>query len=79
MKTHNARSRAALAMLPLLLLCASCATRSLDSTTVPIPTQQEMPALPPALAKPPPQESYLEKAAARIKSWQQRLTSSATR
>ncbi len=79
MKTQNARPRAALAMLPLLLLCASCATRSPGSTTAPIPTRQEMPALPPALATPPPPESFSERAQAHIRSWQQRLTDSATR
>ena len=47
--------------------------------SAPIPTQQETPALPPALAKPPPPASFSEKAAARIKSWHQRLTSSETR
>lgn len=79
MKTPNARRCALLALLLPLLLCAACAARLPASTLAPIPTQQEMPALPPALAKPPPQESYSERAAARIKSWQQRLTGSATR
>jgi len=79
MKTPNARPRAALVMLLLPVLCAACAPRLPASTAAPIPTQQEMPAVPPALAKPVPPESYSARAAARIKSWQQRLTSSATK
>ena len=79
MKTPNARLRAACVLLLPLMLCAACAMKSPASTAAPIPTRQEMPALPPALAKPPPPESYTEKALARIKSWQERLTSSATR
>lgn len=79
MKTPNARPRAAFVMLLPLLLCASCGTRLPGSTAAPIPTQQEMPALSPALAKPAPPESYSEKALARIKSWRQRLTDSETR
>ena len=79
MKTPNARLRAACVLLLPLMLCAGCAMKSPASTAAPIPTRQEMPALPPALAQPPPPESYTEKALARIKSWQERLTSSATR
>lgn len=79
MKTPNARPRAALVMLLPLLLCAACAPRLPASTAAPIPTQQEMPAVPPALAKPVPPESFSERALARIRSWQQRLTDSATR
>ncbi len=79
MKTPNARPLAALAMLLPLLLCAACMPRLPASTSAPIPTQQEMPALPPALAKPPPPESFSVKAQQRIQSWQQRLTDSATR
>ena len=79
MKMLNARPRAALVMLLPLLLCAACAPKLPASTTAPIPTQQAMPDLQPALAKPVPPESYSEKAAAHIKSWQQRLTDSATR
>lgn len=79
MKTPNARPRAALVMLLPLLLCAACTPRLPASTAAPIPTRQVIPALPPALAKPPPPESYSEKALARIKSWQQRLTDSETR
>ena len=79
MKTPNARPRAVPVMLLLPLLCAACAPRLPASTAAPIPTRQEMPALPPALAKPVPPESYSEKALARIKSWQQRLTDSETK
>ncbi len=79
MKTPNARLRAACVLLLPLMLCAGCMPRLPARAAAPIPTQQEMPALPPALAKPPPPESYSEKALARIKSWQERLTSSATR
>lgn len=79
MKTRNVRPRAALVMLPLLLLCVSCAPKLPSSTAAPIPTRQETPALPPALAKPPQPESYSEKALARIRSWQQRLTASETK
>ncbi len=79
MKTPNARPRAAFVMLLPLLLCAACAPRLPASTAVPIPTQQVMPELPPVLAKPVPPESYSERALAHIKSWQQRLTDSATR
>ena len=79
MKMPNARPRAVPVMLLLPLLCAACAPRLPASTAAPIPTLQEMPDLPPALAKPPPPESYSEKALARIKSWQERLTSSATK
>lgn len=79
MKTPSVKLLAAFVMLPLLLLCAGCAARSPASTAAPIPTRQETPALPPALAKPAPPESYSDKAAARIKSWQQTLTDSATR
>lgn len=79
MKTPNARLRAVFVLLLPLMLCAACMPRLPASTAAPIPTQQEMPALPPALAKPPPPESYLEKVLARIKTWQERLTNSATR
>ena len=79
MKTPNARPRAWPVMLLALLLCAACAPRLPASMPAPIPTRQVMPALPPALAKPPPPESYTEKALARIKSWQQRLTDSETK
>ena len=79
MKTPNARPRAVLAMLLPLLLCAACTPRLPASTAAPIPTQQVMPDLPPALAMPVQPESYSEKALARIKSWQQRLTDSETK
>lgn len=79
MKTPNARLRAVLVTLLLPLLCAACAPRLPDSTAAPIPTRQEIPALPPALAKPVPPESYSESAESRIKAWQQKLTDSATR
>ena len=79
MKTPNARPRAVLVMLLPLLLCAACAPRLPASTPAPIPTRQETPALPPALAKPVQPESYSEKAQALIRSWQQRLTDSATK
>lgn len=79
MKTPNARLRAACVLLLPLMLCAACMPRLPARAAAPIPTRQEMPALPPALAKPPPPESYSEKALARIKSWQERLTSSATK
>ena len=79
MKTPNVRPRAALVMLLPLLLCAACTPRLPASTAAPIPTQQVMPDLPPALAKPVPPESYSEKALARIKSWQERLTYSETK
>ena len=79
MKTPNARLRAACVLLLPLMLCAGCAPRLPASTAAPIPTQQVMPDLPPALAKPVPPESYSEKALARIKSWQQRLTDSETK
>jgi len=79
MKTPNVRPRATFVMLLPLLLCAACAMKSPASTAAPIPTQQEMPALPPALAKPPPPESFSARALQRIQNWQQRLTNSATR
>lgn len=79
MKTPNVKPRAALVMLLLPLLCAACAPRLPASTSAPIPTRQEMPALPPALAKPVPPESFSVKAQQRIQSWQQRLTDSAAR
>lgn len=79
MKTPNVRPRAVLVMLLPLLLCAGCATRLPASTAAPIPTRQEMPALPPALARPVPPESYSERAAAHIRNWQLRLTGSETR
>lgn len=79
MKTPNAPRRALPVMLLLPLLCAACAPRLPASTLAPIPTRQEMPALPPALAKPPPFESYSERAATHIEQWRQRLTGSATR
>lgn len=79
MKTRNVRLRAALVTLPLLLLCVSCAPKLPSSTAAPIPTRQETPDLPPALAKPPQPESYLERAQERIKSWHRRLTDSETR
>ena len=79
MKMPNARLRALSVMLLLPLLCAACAPRLPASTAAPIPTLQEMPDLPPALAKPVQPESYSERAAVRIKSWQQRLTDSVTK
>ncbi len=79
MKMLNVMPRAALVMLPPLLLCAACAPRLPASTAAPIPTLQEMPDLPPALARPVPPESYSERAAAHIKNWRQRLTGSETR
>ncbi len=79
MKTPSARLRGLLVTLLLPLLCAACAPRLPASTPDTIPTRQEMPDLPPALAKPPPPESYSERAAAHISNWQQRLTGSATR
>ncbi len=79
MKMLNVMPRAALVMLPPLLLCAACAPRLPASTSAPIPTQQEMPDLPPALARPVPPESFSVKAQQRIQSWQQRLTGSETR
>lgn len=79
MKTPNVRPRAVLVMLLPLLLCAACATRLPASTAAPIPTRQEMPALPPALAKPVPHESFSARAQQRIQSWQQRLTNSETK
>jgi len=79
MKMPNVKRSAWIVMLLPLLLCAACAQKLTASTSAPIPTQQEMPALPPALAKPPPAESFSERAAARIKSWQQRLMDSVTR
>ena len=51
MKTPNVRPRAVLVMLLPLLLCAACATRLPASTAAPVPTRQEIPALPPALAE----------------------------
>ena len=79
MKMPNARPRAVPVMLLLPLLCAACAPRLPASTSAPIPTRQEMPALPPALARPVPPESFSVKAQQRIQSWQQRLTGSETR
>lgn len=79
MKTPNARLYAVPMMLLVLLLCAACAPRLPASTSAPIPTRQEMPALPPALAKPVPPESFSARALVHIKSWQQRLTDSATK
>lgn len=79
MKTSNAPLRALTAMLLLPALCAGCALKSTGSTNVPIPTLQEMPALPPALAMPPPHDSFSETARKRIQTWQQLLTGSETR
>ena len=79
MKTPNARLRAACVLLLPLMLCAGCMPRLPARAAAPIPTQQVMPDLSPALAKPVPPESYSEKALARIKSWQQRLTDSETK
>lgn len=79
MKMPNAPRRAPPVMLLLPLLCAACAPRLPGSTPAPIPTRQEMPALPPALAKPPPPGSFSERAATHIEQWQLRLTDSATR
>ncbi len=79
MKKPNVPQTVRLVMLLLPLLCAACAPKLPASTSAPIPTQQTMPALPPALAKPPPPESFSQKALKRIQSWQQRLTACATR
>ena len=79
MKTPSARLRGLLVTLLLPLLCAACAPRLPASTAAPIPTLQEMPDLPPALARPVPPESHSERAAAHIKNWRQRLTGSETR
>lgn len=79
MPPPNVKPSARLLLLVPLLLCAACATRSPASMRAPIPMQQEMPALPPALAKPPPPGSYSAKAQERMQTWQQRLTASETK
>jgi hypothetical protein len=65
-----------LALLLLSLSLASCATKSSDSMPVQPP---QIPSLPPSLAKPPPQESYLERAQSNIEAWLKELTSSETK
>ena len=79
MKMPNVRLRALPVMLLLPLLCAACAPRLPALTSAPIPTQQTMPALPPALARLPPQESFSKTALQRIQTWQQRLMACETK
>ena len=55
------------------LSMVGCATKSPDSMPVQPP---KIPPLPPTLAKPAPQESYLERARMNIEAWQKKLTSS---
>lgn len=79
MKPQKENTRARFALLLPLLLCAACTATLPPSTGAPTLTHRETPALPPALAKPPQPESYLQQALTDISAWRQRLTSSATR
>lgn len=67
------------AWLLLALSLSGCATPSPTVTLPPECPKPEIPALPPSLAKPPPQESFLEAARRDISQWLQQLKSSATR
>ena len=68
--------QALLAPLALSLLLTACATTSHVSTPVKPP---QTPQLPPSLAKPAPQESYLERAQTNIEGWRKTLTGAETR
>lgn len=72
-----------IALLTLLLLVPSLNGCAAPSPIAPLPPllcpRPEIPALPPSLAKPPPQESYLEAARRDISQWLQQLKSTATR
>ena len=71
-KPKNKTSWLLLLLAPMLLLQA-CATKSSDLMPVQPP---QTPALPPSLAKPPPPESYLERAQSDIEVWRKALTNS---
>lgn len=65
-----------LVMLPLVALMQGCATKSPDSIPVQAP---RIPKLPPQLAKPAPQDSFLERARSDTRTWRETLTSSETK
>lgn len=62
--------------LALTLLLTACATKSPDSMPVQFP---KVPPLPPTLAKPVPQESFLERARSDTQTWLKKLKSSETK
>lgn len=71
-----------IAMLALLLLAPSLSGCAAPSPIVMPPApcpKPEIPALPPSLAKPPPQESFLDAARRDISEWLSELKNSATR
>jgi len=63
-----------LELLVLSGLLTACATPSPGSTAAPCPTPPAAPRLPDTLAKPPPPESYSERARTNIEAWQRKLT-----
>lgn len=76
----NAWSKAAVtASLLLALSLTGCAAPSPNAMPPPECPKPEIPALPPSLAKPPPQESFLDAAKSDISQWLQQLKNSATR
>jgi len=73
------KATALAAWLLLVLSLSGCAASS-PIVTPPLPCPKpEIPALPPSLAKPPPQESFLDAARRDISTWLQQLKDSATR
>lgn len=75
MRTRNSKSLLLALLLPVLLLSA-CATPSSVSTPVQPP---QIPALPPSLARPVPQESFLDRAQRNIEAWRKTLMDSETK
>ncbi len=79
MNKPNVKPKLRLLLLALPLLCAACAQKSTVYKSGIDHMAMENPGLPPALAKPPPSENYLEKAQLRMQSWCKRLLDSETK
>lgn len=79
MKTIFASRLALSALLLLGLLLQACATRSPSSTPTICPPPKQIPALPPSLGAPLPQEDFLRDAETDIRSWESELRNSETR
>lgn len=73
---YSVSRRCRLVWLPLMMLCAGCATTSTPSMPVECP---QMPSLPPSLSKPVPQENFLERAQRDIEEWRSKLKALPTR
>lgn len=79
MKTTAVSRLACCALLLLSALLQACATPSPSSTPTICPPPRQIPALPPSLAAPLPQENFLDDAMRDAQSWQDELNESATK